>query len=113
MLVVLLVGCQEAAVAPSDLATSSSPMSVAPSPSPGVTRPAIPEPSLGTAPSGATTEALVVSITDGDTVRVQIDGVEYPVRYIGIDSPETGREHADEATAENESLVAGQTVVLE
>ena len=33
--------------------------------------------------------ATVVSITDGDTIRARIDGVEERVRLIGIDTPET------------------------
>lgn len=31
----------------------------------------------------------VVSITDGDTLRIRLDGVDEPVRLIGIDTPET------------------------
>jgi len=69
--------------------------------------------SFGLGPQAPTTEALVVSITDGDTIRVQVDGVEHPLRYIGIDSPEVGIAHADEATAANAELVAGETVLLE
>jgi micrococcal nuclease len=58
-------------------------------------------------------------VTDGDTIRVAFDGQEFPVRYIGIDTPETvhpsqpvewmGRE----ASAANSELVAGRVVVLE
>lgn len=33
--------------------------------------------------------ATVVAITDGDTLRVRISGVEERVRLIGIDTPET------------------------
>lgn len=33
--------------------------------------------------------AIVVKVVDGDTIRVRIDGVEEPVRLIGIDTPET------------------------
>jgi micrococcal nuclease len=60
--------------------------------------------------------ATVLEVTDGDTIRVSIDGTEYPVRYIGIDTPEVhsesewmGREAADA----NAALVAGAEVVLE
>ncbi len=59
------------------------------------------------------TAAAVVRIVDGDTIRVQIDGVEYPVRYIGVNTPEVGQPYADAATALNRTLVAGQTVYLE
>ncbi len=60
--------------------------------------------------------AQVVSITDGDTIRVQFGGKEYPVRYIGMDTPEThfGVEWmGPEAAEANTKLVAGRQVVLE
>jgi micrococcal nuclease len=70
----------------------------------------------GLAPSGPTETATVVSITDGDTIRLVIDGQEVRVRYIGIDTPEVG-EGAEpfgvEATEANDRLVAGRSVVLE
>jgi len=50
---------------------------------------------------------------------VSIDGREYTVRYIGIDTPETVRPNypvewmGPEASAANEALVAGRTVYLE
>jgi endonuclease YncB( thermonuclease family) len=65
------------------------------------------------------TEARVVEVVDGDTIKVEIDGVVYSVRYIGINSPETnhpskGQERlGPEATAANAQLVAGKTVFLE
>jgi micrococcal nuclease len=40
-------------------------------------------------PTGPTEIARVARITDGDTVRVIIDGVEHRLRYIGIDTPES------------------------
>jgi len=58
-------------------------------------------------------------VFDGDTIRVSIDGREYTLRYIGIDTPETVRpDHpvewmGPEATAANQALVGGQTVYLE
>ena len=61
----------------------------------------------------------VVSVVDGDTIRVSIDGVEYPLRYIDINTPETRHPSrpiewmGPEATAANEALVEGQTVYLE
>ncbi len=71
---------------------------------------------LGLAPTGPTQVAQVASITDGDTIRVLIDGVNYPVRYIGMDTPEThnGVEWmGPEAAAANARLVEGRQVVLE
>jgi micrococcal nuclease len=108
---VLLVACQADVVLPSTTPE--------PSPSPMATaeqtiRPtADPTPVLGEAPQGPTVEALVVDIVDGDTIKVEIDGVVYPLRYIGIDSPERGLAYADEATAADQTLVGGATVFLE
>jgi micrococcal nuclease len=92
------------------------------SPTPGAS------PAPAGAPAGAPTSpplpaglqgALVVNVVDGDTIDVRIDGNEYRVRYIGIDTPETvdprrpvgcfGRE----ASERNRELVGGQTVGLE
>jgi micrococcal nuclease len=70
-------------------------------------------------PSGDTQYAIVMSVTDGDTIRVDIDGEEYPLRYIGIDAPEpdasdpTVKGWADAATAANRSLIDGREVYLE
>jgi len=73
-----------------------------------------PEPSLdGLAP------ARVRKVVDGDTIQVSIDGKDYTLRYIGIDTPETVQPNhpvewmGPEATAANEALVAGETVYLE
>ena len=43
-------------------------------------------PAPSTSPPGTGT---VVKVTDGDTLRVEIEGREEPVRLIGIDTPET------------------------
>jgi len=70
-------------------------------------------------PTGETQYAIVMSVTDGDTIRVDIDGDEYPLRYIGIDAPEpdatdpTLKGWAAAATAANRSLVEGREVFLE
>jgi endonuclease YncB( thermonuclease family) len=61
----------------------------------------------------------VTRVVDGDTIRVLIDGVEYRLRYIGIDTPETkhptlGVEpFGPEASQTNIELVEGKTVWLE
>jgi endonuclease YncB( thermonuclease family) len=39
------------------------------------------------APEYPRAEARVVEVIDGDTIRVVLDGAEYPVRYSGIDTP--------------------------
>ena len=56
--------------------------------------------------------ARVVSITDGDTIRVEIDGVNYPVRYIGTDTAEPTEPYGSTATAANRALVEGKTAIL-
>jgi len=70
-------------------------------------------------PTPERTEAQVVEVVDGDTIKVEIDGEVHTVRYIGIDAPET--EHPSEpvewmgpeATDANRELVEGKTVYLE
>ena len=46
-------------------------------------------------------EGHVVAVTDGDTIRVLLQGQEYPVRYIGMDTPEIG--HAKAAAARDKN----------
>ncbi len=75
-----------------------------------------PTPALGEAPTGPTAVGTVVSVTDGDTIRVNIDGVEYPVRYIGVSTPEIQNPlewMGPEAAAANAALVEGRDVILE
>ena len=57
-------------------------------------------------------KGIVTSVTDGDTINVNIEGTVYPVRYIGIDTPERGDLLSQEATTANELLVTGKTVYL-
>ena len=61
--------------------------------------------------------AEVVSVTDGDTIEVRLDGRAEDVRYIGIDTPEVdpsiGVEcFGAEASDLNRRLVGGRTVRL-
>ena len=60
-------------------------------------------------------QALVTEIIDGDTIHVLIDGEEFPVRYIGIDTPEVqyNEWYGKEARDANIVLVAGKEVLLE
>lgn len=58
----------------------------------------------------------VIRVVDGDTIRVQLDGREVAVRYIGIDTPELGsrtERFGREATERNRQLVEGKRVRLE
>ncbi|WKZ38290.1 MAG: thermonuclease family protein [Anaerolineales bacterium] len=56
--------------------------------------------------------AMVVSITDGDTIRVLLDGEVIPLRYIGMDTPEKNEPFGSEASQTNSELVAGKDVIL-
>lgn len=96
-------------VASTSAPTSTPQITAAPRP----TEAPSPSPRLGSAPIGATEVATVLSITDGDTIRVDRGFGSEPVRYIGINTPEVGDPGAAEATAENARLVEGMEVVLE
>ncbi|HEY8766410.1 MAG TPA: thermonuclease family protein [Dehalococcoidia bacterium] len=71
-----------------------------------------------TLPAGLT-EARVTRVVDGDTIHVDIAGQDFPVRYIGMNTPETVDPvkpiecYGPEASARNKQLVTGQTVELE
>jgi endonuclease YncB( thermonuclease family) len=78
-----------------------------------------PTPVEPTPPASDLVEAQVTRVVDGDTIHVLIDGAEYRLRYIGIDTPETkhptlGVEpFGPEASQANSELVEGKTVWLE
>jgi micrococcal nuclease len=61
----------------------------------------------------------VTRIVDGDTIEVLIDGSQYKLRYIGIDTPESVDPRrpvecfGEEASDRNRNLVGGKTVGLE
>lgn len=56
--------------------------------------------------------ARVVRVVDGDTIVVEIEGNQFKLRYIGMNTPETGAPGGSEATEFNRQLVAGKTVTL-
>jgi micrococcal nuclease len=74
---------------------------------------------LETAMPAGLTEARVTRVVDGDTIHVEIAGHDFPVRYIGMNTPETVAPdkpvecYGPEASARNKQLVTGQTVELE
>ncbi|MHB1357811.1 MAG: thermonuclease family protein [Anaerolineae bacterium] len=63
--------------------------------------------------------ARVVEIVDGDTIKVELNGQMYRLRYIGINAPEIDttdgkpEPYALEAAEANRRLVEGQTITLE
>jgi micrococcal nuclease len=73
-----------------------------------------PAPPTTTSPSPSGGElAQVISITDGDTIRVNYSGgSNEPVRLIGINSPESGECGASDATAALQVLIGGKTVTM-
>ena len=56
--------------------------------------------------------AQLVAVVDGDTIDVRIDGQQYRVRYIGMDTPERDEAFYREATGRNRQLVSGRTLYL-
>ena len=64
------------------------------------------------------TYGMVVEVVDGDTIKVDINGQIYPLRYIGIDCPESKdpnkpvEQFSQEATNKNVELVMGKEVLL-
>ncbi len=59
--------------------------------------------------------ATVVSVVDGDTIKVSMDNTLYSVRYIGIDTPENTTQiepFGKEASEKNATLVSGQEVTM-
>lgn len=61
-------------------------------------------------PIESTRLATVTYVIDGDTIEV--DGEER-IRYLGINTPESGRPYFTEATNENKKLVEGKEIKLE
>lgn len=96
---------------PVPTATVTSMPSSTPSPSPSAT--GVLENVAACVPSTTKVESGQVSrVIDGDTIEVLIGGQSFRVRYIGMDTPETGDRFGDEATGANADLVRGQTVTL-
>jgi len=78
-------------------------------------------PTTGVPPEVVCQWAKVAHVVDGDTIRVdfEIGAADVPVRYIGIDTPETVapgqavQPFGPEATARNTRLVSGKRICLE
>ncbi len=56
----------------------------------------------------------VVSVTDGDTIRVRVKGRSTPVRLIGLNAPETNPRqcYGTQATSRMKQLTKGGTVYI-
>jgi len=64
---------------------------------------------------GQAVQAQVVRIVDGDTIKVNLNGIEVGLRYIGMDTPENTTQveyYGFEASEKNRQMVAGQQVTL-
>jgi endonuclease YncB( thermonuclease family) len=70
---------------------------------------------MAQAPAGASPGATVISIGDGDTIRVRMNGKPITVRLACIDAPETAqRPHGQQARSYlQQRLPLGSTVTLE
>src|SRR3954462_11402726 len=66
--------------------------------------------SSGDVPAGQA--AQVTRVIDGDTIDVEMSGVSYRVRYIGMNTPERDEACYQEAKDANAVLVSGKTVTL-
>jgi micrococcal nuclease len=55
---------------------------------------------------------VVTQVIDGDTIDVNLNGTEYRVRYIGMNTPERDEVCFQEARNANAALVQAQTVTL-
>jgi endonuclease YncB( thermonuclease family) len=63
-------------------------------------------------PDNGVVAGRLVEVIDGDTISVNIAGVEERVRYIGINTPEYDEGFGPEAETFNRSLVTGQEIFL-
>ncbi|MEL6405043.1 MAG: thermonuclease family protein [Chloroflexota bacterium] len=54
----------------------------------------------------------VVNVVDGDTIDVVINGTEYRVRYVGVNTPERDEVCYADATQANADMVEGEIVRL-
>ncbi|MCL1595085.1 MAG: lamin tail domain-containing protein [Actinomycetia bacterium] len=89
--------------------TTTEPATMSTEPSSDQAEPLVP---LSSVPAPDGEAALVVSVVDGDTVVVEINGVEERVRLIGINTPESGECLADGASVALQEIAAGRDVIL-
>lgn len=65
------------------------------------------------APSFGADKALFISVVDGDSLTVEINGRTRELRLIGIDAPEWGQEYGTKAKEFVLKFCFGQTLTLE
>ncbi len=58
-------------------------------------------------------DAVVVDVTDGESIVIEKDGIEQTVRYLGIGVPDEDECFFAESTEANRELVQGQNVKIE
>ncbi len=70
--------------------------------------------SVSTGSGGVTSgdTATVTRIVDGDTIHVNLNGQDYTIRYVGMNTPESSEPCFQAATEANRLLVEGKTVRL-
>lgn len=66
-----------------------------------------------TAARAGDSTAIVTSVTDGDTLRILVGGVEERLRLIGINAPEAGECFSDRSADALAALVEGEGLRLE
>jgi micrococcal nuclease len=64
------------------------------------------------APGHEGDQATVLYVIDGDTIQVEMNGDEYRVRYVGVNTPERDEPCYTDATKANADLVEDRTVRL-
>lgn len=113
-----LVGCEPLEQAPPPPRPTLPTVPSGPTPSPKTTPRPAPEPAPTAVDDTPAASATLVSVTDGDTIVVRLDGKRERVRLIGIDTPETAHSprgpqpFADEATDALETLLGRGRVDL-
>ena len=76
-------------------------------------------PGVGMPSAGALAHARVTRVVDGDTIHVDLDGVDTTIRLIGMDTPEKEGPYTHEecfgreASAYTERALAGRDIQLE
>lgn len=70
------------------------------------------EPSASDPTEAAEIAATLLKVVDGDTIEVAFENRVERVRYIGVDTPESGDRCAAEATDANRRMVEGKQLLL-